>query len=97
MKIYAVYENGGSWEDRYHALLKCFKDVKKAENYIKELEDTEASERAMAEKCASCDGKDTNCPMWLEPYDKEDECENYFAFVNHEPVNYEIQDAELEE
>ena len=95
--IYGVYENGGLWEDSYHTLLKCFKNVKKAENYMKELEAVESATRYMRDKCENCNGYNKDCPLWMEPYNKDDECQNYSTYTWHDNKDYSIEEVELVE
>ena len=93
-KIYLAISGSGEWSEDYEeTILKAFKDIKKAEAYIAEQEEIEEGLRGAARKCYSCGGLNKTCPLYAEPYDLSDECENYEPFHNN--TYYRIEEVEL--
>lgn len=96
MIIYGVYKYGGEYEDYYNKLIKCFVSLDKAEEYVAKLTASENIKRSQSKRCANCSGYDKTCPLWIESYNAEDGCENwYMSYLDNE--YYEIKDIELEE
>lgn len=94
-KIYLVISCSGQYEEYYEKVEKAFKDVKKAEKYMDELEDQEENNRKMAERCMECAGLCKEYQCYAEPFDAMDECECYEPY--HDNKHFRIDEVELEE
>lgn len=94
MIIYAVFKSGGEYEDHYEEIVKCFTDLKKAEEFVDWLTSEEENARTVASKCMNCSGDDRTCPMWQESYDDSVGCNNWYD-AYHMNEYYEIKDVEL--
>ena len=94
-KIYFVKSTCGEYEDRIDTIEKACTDVKKAEDYVKELEDREQGYRDMADKCRECGGLNKECPFYTVPFYEIDGCENYHPW--HDNIYFSIEEVDLED
>lgn len=98
MRVYGVYKYGGEYEDYYIKLVRCFTEIKKAEEFMAQLVEEENRLRSYRDRCLNCSGSDRSCPRWLEAYDEAGYCQNWWDEVYcHEDEYYKIEDVELEE
>lgn len=93
--IYLLVSCVGDYEDYREHVEKAFGNKDVAELFKHELEETENSERAMADKCRECAGLNKDCPFFLEPFDGMDECDNYNPY--HDNITYKIVEVPYEE
>jgi len=96
-KIYIVISGSGEGEDYHEFIEKAFRDAKKAEAYLNELTSDNKRMMEMAERCRNCDGHDASCPLWIEPTDITDGCDNYINNAYYENIDYLIEEVELVE
>lgn len=99
MIVYAVIKNEWEYEyDQPHSeVVKCFTDLKKAEEYMEMLQYEENDRRFVSEKCQNCSGSDRSCPLWQETFEDSDECGAWYDNAYQGNVDYEITDIELVE
>lgn len=95
-RLYLVISGSGEWAEDYEETIeKAFKDLKRASDYISELEEIEQGLRDAAERCRDCGGLNHSCPLYQVPYSKEDECGAYEPW--HDNVSFRIEEVECED
>ena len=94
-KIYIVKSCCGEYEDYVEANVKAFADVHRAEDLVTILEEEEQAERKAAERCRECGGINLECPLYVEPLNKDIGCEAYCPW--HDDAHYIIDEVEYDE
>lgn len=91
--MYLVKSSVGSREtDDYKETTEMvFADKDSAEEYKNRLQDEENKQRTWADKCRECVGLDRECPLWIEPFDGMENCDNYCPY--HDDVTYWVEES----
>lgn len=96
-KLYVVVSRGGEFPNDWEVFSKAFKDLKKAENYLEEMEAEEVVERAISDRCYKCKNPSSECPFYIKSEFWDTDCDNKEHYMYRDKQTHYIQEIECEE
>lgn len=98
--IYGVFCYSEDDKTSWDVLLKAFADVKKAEEFMNDLQSRETVARDIAKMCERNEdnmGCTANCPYFNEPVYTDSKCSTYEEYAWRPDEEFEIREIKYEE